>query len=93
MPSFPEQLPLNADDIRAILRVHARIPVPIESLDDDANLFRAGLTSLASVEVILALEEKFAVEFPDQMMHRKTFESVSAIATAIGGLLKSRPGA
>jgi acyl carrier protein len=36
--------------------------------------------------VILALEEKFGIEFPDQMMHRKTFGSISSIAAAIAGL-------
>ena len=72
--------------IRAILQGHARIPVAVETLSDDANLFTAGMTSLASVEVILALEERFGIEFPDRMMHRKTFSSVSAIAAAIADL-------
>jgi acyl carrier protein len=77
---------MNKEDIRAILQAHGRITVPIEAMPDDANLFTAGMTSLASVEVILALEEKFGIEFPDQMMHRKTFGSISSIAAAIAGL-------
>jgi acyl carrier protein len=77
---------MSTADIRAVLQAHGRIPVAVETLPDDANLFTAGMTSLASVEVILALEEKFGIEFPDQMMHRKTFQSVSAIAGAIAGL-------
>jgi acyl carrier protein len=77
---------MSIADIRAILEAHARIPVAVGTLADDANLFTAGMTSLASVEVILALEEKFAIEFPDRMMHRKTFSSVSAIAAAIADL-------
>ncbi len=77
---------MNTADIRAVLGAHGRIPVPLDSLADDANLFTAGMTSLASVEVILALEEKFGIEFPDQMMNRRTFESVAAIAAAIAGL-------
>ena len=76
----------NAADIRAILQTYARIPATVETLADDSNLFTAGMTSLASVEVILALEEKFEIEFSDQMMHRKTFSSVSAIAAAIADL-------
>jgi acyl carrier protein len=77
---------MSTGDIRSILQTHARIAVPVETLTDDANLFNAGMTSLASVEVILALEEKFGIEFPDQMMHRKTFSSVSAIAAAIADI-------
>ncbi|HEY4163904.1 MAG TPA: acyl carrier protein [Dongiaceae bacterium] len=81
---------MTNDEIRAVLRSHGRIPGDINSLPDDANLFAAGLTSLASVDVILALEEKFDIEFPDHMMHRKTFESVAAIASAITGLLEQK---
>jgi acyl carrier protein len=77
---------MTTEAIRAILKAHSRIRVSIEQLDDDANLFNAGMTSLASVEVILALEEEFGIEFADHMMHRKTFETVNAIAAAIESL-------
>ena len=77
---------MSTQAIRTILKAHSRIRVPIEDIADDANLFAAGMTSLASVEVILALEEEFGIEFADHMMHRKTFESVAAIAAAIESL-------
>jgi acyl carrier protein len=35
---------------------------------------------------MLALEEAFDIEFPDQMLKRSVFGSVSAIAAAIGEL-------
>jgi acyl carrier protein len=73
-------------EIRAILNAHAKLPVAVDSLSDEASLFAAGMTSLASVEVILALEEKFGIEFPDRMMHRKTFCTISAIAAAVSDL-------
>jgi acyl carrier protein len=84
---------MTNDGIRAVLRNHGRIPDDLDALSDDANLFAAGLTSLASVDVILALEEKFDIEFPDHMMHRKTFESISAIASAIAGLQEQKASA
>lgn len=77
---------MTVSTIRDILQAHARTRVPVETLADDANLFNAGMTSLASVDVILALEEAFDIEFADHMMHRKTFESVAAIAAAIDTL-------
>ena len=72
-------------DIRAVLRDHARLPVDIDSLADDADLFQAGMSSHSSVNV-MALEEGFDLEFPDQMLKRSVFESVSAISAAIGEL-------
>jgi len=77
---------MTPESIRSILKAHSRIRVPIEEVTDDANLFNAGMTSLASVDVILALEEEFGIEFADHMMHRKTFETINAIAAAIASL-------
>jgi acyl carrier protein len=72
--------------IRLIIQEHARLPVDISTLPDDANLYAAGLTSHASVNLMLALEEGFDVEFPDEMLTRGAFESVSSIQTALSTL-------
>jgi acyl carrier protein len=70
-------------EVRAVLRDHARLPVDIDSLPDGADLFQAGMSSHASVNLMLALEDAFDIEFPDQMLKRSVFESVSGIADAI----------
>src|SRR5262249_20843006 len=57
--------------VRAVIRSHARLPVDIGHLADDADLFQAGMTSHASVNVMLALEETFDLEFPDSMLTRR----------------------
>ena len=72
-----------AEEIRRVLRDHARLPVDVDSLDDQADLFRAGMSSHASVNVMLALEDAFDIEFPDSMLKRSVFESVGGIATAV----------
>jgi acyl carrier protein len=73
-------------DVREVLREHARLPVGIDSLDADADLFQAGMSSHASVNVMLALEDRFDVEFPDSMLRRSVFETVASIAAAIAEL-------
>ncbi len=73
---------LNSE-IRRVLRDHARLPVDVDSIDADADLFRAGMSSHASVNVMLALEDAFDIEFPDAMLKRGVFESVSSIGLAI----------
>jgi len=71
------------EKIRAILKKHGRLSKDIESMGDDDDLYQAGLTSHASVNVMLGLEGEFDVEFPDRMLKRSVFESVSAIRAAI----------
>ena len=77
--------PLGAA-IRNVLRDHARLPVDIDSLADDDDLFQAGMSSHASVNVMLALEDAFDIEFPDQMLERSVFESVAGMEAAIAEL-------
>jgi acyl carrier protein len=69
--------------IREVLAAHARLPVGVDTLPDHADLFQAGMTSHASVNVMLALEDSFDIEFPDAMLKRSVFESVDSIAAAI----------
>ena len=73
--------------IRAILARHGRLAVDIRTLADDSDLYDAGLTSLATVNVMLALENDFDIEFPDAMLSRKTFASLESIAEAVAQLV------
>jgi acyl carrier protein len=80
----------TATKIRAILKEHGRLTKDAEALEDKADLYQAGMTSHASVNVMLALEGEFDVEFPDAMLKRSVFESVAAIRTAIDELVAGK---
>ena len=71
------------EDIRTILKEHGRLSIDASTLTDDTDLYQAGLTSHASVNVMLALEGKFDIEFPDRMLKRGVFESLASIRAAI----------
>jgi acyl carrier protein len=72
--------------IRQLIAQHARLAVDVETLADDASLYEAGMTSHASVNLMLALEDSFDVEFSDSMLRRGVFESIAAIETALSQL-------
>jgi acyl carrier protein len=71
------------DQIRQVIKEHGQLSVDIDTLGDDSDLYQAGMTSHASVNVMIALEDTFDVEFLDSMLKRSVFESVSSIATAL----------
>ena len=71
------------DEIRQIISDHGRLPIDVSTLEVDADLYRSGMTSHASVNVMLALEDHFDVEFPDRMLKRSVFESIAAIEGAL----------
>jgi acyl carrier protein len=69
--------------IRKVLREHARLRGDVEALSEDDDLYQAGMSSHATVNVMLALESEFDLEFPDQMLNRSLFDSIGNIAGAL----------
>jgi acyl carrier protein len=72
--------------VRDIVKEHGRLTADVDTLADGDSLYEAGMTSHASVNVMLALEDAFDVEFPDEMLKRSVFESVASISEALAQL-------
>lgn len=84
---------MYSQQIRQLLAAHARLLVPVEQLTDDSDLYEAGLTSLSTVNLMLAIEEHFDVEFLDRMLGRKTFGSIRSLSDAVTELRGPAPAA
>ena len=69
--------------IREVLAAHAKLAVDASTIADDADLFQAGITSYACVDVMRALEDTLHIEFSDAMLKRSVFQSIDALAAAI----------
>ncbi|KQM31435.1 MULTISPECIES: acyl carrier protein [Rhizobium/Agrobacterium group] len=79
--------------IRDVLAKFGQLPVSVDTLADDADLYAAGLSSFASVQLMLGLEEAFDIEFPDSMLNRKSFASIAAIETTVKAILDGKEAA
>lgn len=77
------------DQIRDVLAAHGRMSVDPRTVDGQADLYELGLTSHSSVNVMLALEDAFDIEFPDEVLKKSTFASVRNIEQVVEGLTKS----
>jgi len=71
------------ETIRQVLDEHGRLAVPVGSLTEDTDLFGAGMTSHASVNVMLALEDAFDFEFEERLLKKSTFESIASIRDGV----------
>jgi acyl carrier protein len=74
------------DTIRALLTQSGRLTADAATLPLDADLYKAGLTSHGSVTLMLAIEDAFDIEFPDELLTRDVFSSIGSIATAVASL-------
>jgi acyl carrier protein len=74
------------EKIQKIVKDNAGLGPRFEDIDYSTDLYRAGMTSYASVVLMIALDNEFGLEFPDAMLSRSVFESIDAIANAIESL-------
>jgi acyl carrier protein len=75
--------------VRQVLRDYGRLGLAVEDLCDDDDLYLAGITSQASVNVMLGLEAALDIEFPEHMLRKSTFASIRAITDAVASLRRS----
>jgi acyl carrier protein len=73
--------------IRTILKENARLSIDIDTLNDDGNLHEAGMSSHATVNVMLALEDEFDIEFPPRLLKRSNFSSIASIQNAVNEII------
>lgn len=79
---------MYAEKIRNILSRHSRLDLDFASLDEDADLYAAGLTSLTTVNIMLAIEDEFDIEFPDSKLNRNTFRSIESLVEVVEELVE-----
>ena len=82
--------------VREVLAQRAKISHDIAAAGAEAkvsvtdSLYDAGMTSHATVKVMLGLEDRFDLEFPDELLQRSVFDRIENIVHAIEKLLTDR---
>ncbi len=79
--------------LRQVLSEAALLDVPLDTLSDHADLYAAGLASVTSVRVMVAIEDAFEIEIPDRLLTRDLFQSIDSLAAAVADCLHGKAGA
>ncbi|NJQ05644.1 acyl carrier protein [Streptomyces lonarensis] len=77
--------PGTEDRVRQVLLSVLGDSVDVSLVDTDTDLWSMGLDSLRCVRLMVALEDEFAIEFPDELLTRETFSSVRRMSDAVAG--------
>ncbi len=70
-------------EIRAILAQYVKLVRPVDEIGPTTDLFSVGLDSQAVVNVMLAIEERFAFEFPEDRLNRESFATIAAMRDVV----------
>ena len=73
-------------EIRRIVASLEALSGAAEGLSEDDDLFERGLNSFGSVQLMLALEERYNIEFPDHLLSRRSFSTIRTIRDVVATL-------
>ena len=77
-------------DLNAILQARLRALLPFvgdsPTIDPDQDLRDVGLDSMVAIDLLLDLEERFQITFPDELIRAETFRSPRTLEAQIRGL-------
>lgn len=63
--------------------VASYLPEPPELLTDEARLRDLGLDSLNSIGLLLAIEDRYEIEFPAQLLSDSTFDTPASLWSVV----------
>ncbi len=69
--------------LRQILQDHGKLSVPTLKIGTADDLYALGLSSLATVSLMLAIEASFDLEIPDEMLTRDNFRTLTALGALV----------
>ena len=78
---------MQSDEIRDLVLAQARLPLSAASVSDVTNLDEAGLTSLARINMIIAIEERYEITFDDELLTRENFKNIQSISRLVKNLV------
>lgn len=81
----------STHDLSKVVGRHLDPPVVDRPLPEDVPLAQLGLDSLASINLLLDLEDTFEVSFPDEMLTPETFRTVGSLRAAVERLRSGAP--
>lgn len=64
--------------------VTANSALAAEDVAAAMNLFDAGLSSLDCVRILLAVEDEFDIELPEEIINRELFSTIANLCSAAG---------
>lgn len=73
--------------IRKALETSTSLGPAAHDIPVDADLYRRGLSSHGSVNLMITIEDELGIEFPDELMQKSTFASIASIAAAVAETL------
>ena len=64
----------------------------LNELDDDSSLYSIGIDSINLIEIVIALEDHFDIEFSENELSMENFETINSINNTCCTLMDRKTG-
>lgn len=81
-----QESPVTVEIVRAALARYGALLVDIDALSDFDDLYAFGLSSPASINVMLACEDALDLQFDDSTLTRSTFATIASISLVLDSI-------
>lgn len=65
--------------IRRAIDKKGKLPLGAHLIAPWADLYEAGLTPFAAIQVMIEIEKELSIEFPDSMLNRESLASINSL--------------
>lgn len=69
----------------------AFVPQAPQPLTEDVRLRDAGLDSIHSIDLLLAIEDQYGIEFPSHLLNDATFDTAGSLWSAVDQTVSGAP--
>ena len=77
------------EEIREILSDTINSIVPVDEIDADTKLGDAGMDSISFVELIIAIEDRFGIEVPNEALSPENNSTIHDLSELVSSLKKN----
>jgi acyl carrier protein len=81
---------VSADEFLQLVAKYLKALGDPAALTPQSNLFDLGLDSTAALSLLMEIEERYGVTFPDSLLSDSTFETAEALKRGLDTLLATR---
>lgn len=71
------------EQLAGLVRPHLKFLAPGDELPPDQSLGELGLDSMASIKLLLDMEEHFDITLPDEALEEDTFSTLASLTALI----------
>lgn len=80
----------NKEVKSAIIDELNNLGIIIDNLDEDVDLLSLEIDSITFITFVVALEERFGIQFPDEYLAMEVLNSLNGLANLVNTLLSNK---